>query len=167
MFKPIVAVVLAVTQVASWNALPLYLCVGKDGSMCVDLGWASCTCGKGACCSETKEHDPHPHAACGRSAGCDHGEEAAALRACGVSAVRDADACGCTHYPIMQQQGPVTTRGKPNVGGIDQAGHLIPADDGAPPAGHSLVVGVARCAPHPLAIPAARSKTAAPVVLRC
>ena len=54
---------LVVTQVVPWTASPLFLCVGSDGSICVDGGPAACTCccdhEEDACCSG--DNDRHEH----------------------------------------------------------------------------------------------------------
>ena len=35
---------LLTAQIISWNASPLFLCMGGDGSLCIDLGPDSCAC---------------------------------------------------------------------------------------------------------------------------
>jgi hypothetical protein len=90
MLKSLLSIVLLATQVLSWNAVPVYLCLGADGSICVDFGPASCGCCRldlpatGGCESEHGRHDDH-----------------ARLKPLGLA---DVDPCGCTHVEISQHQ---------------------------------------------------------------
>jgi hypothetical protein len=82
MIRSLLALVLLGAQVLSWNASPLYLCLGPDGSICLDFGPASCGCCRpqaadaDGCQSEHAQHD-------------DHGQ---------------GDSCPCTHVQISEAQ---------------------------------------------------------------
>ncbi|MGE5191252.1 MAG: hypothetical protein ACM3U2_02040, partial [Deltaproteobacteria bacterium] len=102
MAKRLLTLVLVAAQSVSWGALPVYLCVAKDGSVCVDLGRESCNCCDENCCNESDEHDSH--SVCDRSAGRDHDEYAAGVDVHDAPAF--SDACGCTHYRIVHPRGP-------------------------------------------------------------
>ena len=69
LLKLMLVLALIVTQFLTWGAVPVYLCLGCDGSVRLDLGPSSCPCGEArglahetagddACCCET--HATHP-----------------------------------------------------------------------------------------------------------
>ena len=69
MAKSLLSLVLMTMQLISWGASPLYLCLGGDGSFCIDFGPESCKCckhphietnGCGSAPSACQEHD-HSH----------------------------------------------------------------------------------------------------------
>ncbi len=86
------SLMLAVTQFLSWTAMPLYLCVASDGSVCVDLGQASCTCCQGC----EQKHDDHD--ACGSTCQSERHPPTS------VAVVDQAGTCDCTHIPLLAQQ---------------------------------------------------------------
>jgi hypothetical protein len=59
MVKALLSAVLAAAQVLSASVSPLYVCLGRDGSVVVDYGTADCGCCRldGAeCCDDEHEH---------------------------------------------------------------------------------------------------------------
>lgn len=158
MAQRLLALVLAATQVTSWGAAPLYLCVGAEGSVTVDLGSDHCTscrvaesqstvCASESACCPVHEHDAdRPRAPHDR-----------------LTAFRT---CDCTHFQIVSQQGPIVTRMGSAAGTIRLTAH----DFGA---ACDLSVG-SGAAFDACGLPAAVKWTAppelsrrAPVVLRC
>ena len=95
MVKLLLSVVLVATQVVSWNASPLYLCMSADGSICLDFGPESCDCCRhDAAQSECSSgHDPCH----------DHGQS-------DDSAADESDPCGCGHIQISQPQAATLVR---------------------------------------------------------
>jgi hypothetical protein len=94
MTKTLLSLLVVATQLLSWNASPLYFCLGDDGSMCIDFGPDTCGCcldkSEDACygahepCPADHKHDTHvaDHAA-------DHGQS---------------NPCGCDHVQISEPQ---------------------------------------------------------------
>lgn len=88
MVKALLCVALLATQVLSWNAAPLYVCLGPDGSFCVDFGPASCGCcrldaANSDCCAAAHA-DEHEHG--------------------------DIDPCGCNHIQVSEPQSATLVR---------------------------------------------------------
>lgn len=84
---------LAMTQLLSWSASPLYLCINGKGSVCVDFGPEDCGC----CAAAVAMDDGHAmHDAC-----CDHDHGNSAQRV-GADAYAQSDPCDCTHIQISQ-----------------------------------------------------------------
>ena len=81
---------LAVTQILSWSAMPVSLCISENGSVCVDLGQENCVC-----CRDTNHEHGNQPACCGR---CDASEPD------DLPAVAQKDGCDCLHLPLMSQQ---------------------------------------------------------------
>jgi hypothetical protein len=67
MVKTLLSLLLVVTQVVPWTASPLFLCVGSDGSVCLDGGPAACACCRDreheedACCAGSADNARHEH----------------------------------------------------------------------------------------------------------
>src|SRR5262245_6186215 len=96
MAKSLLSLVLVATQTISCGACPLYLCVGEDGSLCVDFGPDSCDCCQhvpGASLQEARDQA----AAHGNSAVHNYG-------LLGTRHSQDAEPCGCTHIQISAPQ---------------------------------------------------------------
>jgi hypothetical protein len=92
---------LLVVQLLSWSGPSLYLCLGRDGSINVDFGPASCHRCRRHCGAEADECDPnHDHHQCLQGS---NGGERPTL----VVADRD---CDCSHIQIVQQQGPTVVQ---------------------------------------------------------
>ncbi|MEX0675446.1 MAG: hypothetical protein WD063_00125 [Pirellulales bacterium] len=94
MVKTLLSAVLVATQLVSWNASPLYLCLGADGSICVDFGPAGCGCCRNrpaekGCCGSQHEAD-----VCGQL----------------PLAVDNFDPCGCDHIQISEPQSAMLVR---------------------------------------------------------
>ncbi len=85
MVQTLIALMLVATQVLSWNAASVYLCVDADGTACFDFGPATC-----GCCHGEAAEDEHAGHAC-------HGHDHALAE--GDSSAPDDD-CGCTHIQI-------------------------------------------------------------------
>src|SRR5262245_43856576 len=90
MGKTLLTLMLVATQVVPWTASPLFLCVGSDGSICLDGGPAACTC----CCDHEHEDD----ACCAGSAdNARHGHRLPAQSGDqGTASISDDD-CDCAH----------------------------------------------------------------------
>lgn len=97
MTKALLSLTLILTQLLSWSASPLYLCLGDDGSICVDFGPEDCTCCKQptvAGSERVAEHGTckdHVH----------HNSEKQGLNS--ENSVAGAP-CDCTHIQILQTQ---------------------------------------------------------------
>src|SRR5262245_63168639 len=65
MGKILLSSLLVVTQIVPWTASPLFLCVGSDGSVCLDGGPSACTCvcehEEDACCAGSADNTRHEH----------------------------------------------------------------------------------------------------------
>jgi hypothetical protein len=99
MAKSLVTLLLVATQVASWNAGRLYLCLGRDGSVAIDFGPGFCDSCQPA---EAECSCACEHAACPRHepAACDAAEHAAACQHAGGPL----DPCDCLHIQISEPQ---------------------------------------------------------------
>jgi len=90
MGKILLSLLLVVTQVVPWTATPLFLCVGSDGSVCLDGGPSVCTC----CCDHEHEQD----ACCaGSAANARHEHRLPAQSDDRNSASISDDDCDCAH----------------------------------------------------------------------
>jgi hypothetical protein len=95
MGKSLLSLLLVVTQVVPWTASPLFLCLGSDGSVCLDAGPAACTC-----CRDC-EHDED--ACCGGGAGNERHEHGPARVPDDHRGVWVADDdCDCAHVLLLQ-----------------------------------------------------------------
>jgi hypothetical protein len=94
-----VSMLLAV-QLLSWSGPSMYLCLGSDGSVCVDFGPANCRCcqhhGDADGCGASHKHHQSPER-------CNDSQRQELLL------VADRD-CDCSHIQIVQQQGPVVVQ---------------------------------------------------------
>jgi hypothetical protein len=160
MARQFLSLLLAATQLASWGASPLYLCVARGGSVCIDRGCESCHC-----CHDLDDCASLCLAACDRSPADAHAEDEVHPADHDSPAV--SDACGCTHYLIVQQQGPVVARGPVGAGNPSQAGRLIARDGSQWAATRLPGIDLAVHPPGPLPMMPAGLQTLAPVVLRC
>src|SRR5262249_23008476 len=97
------AILLAVAQLLSWNAAPLYLCRCASGSVCLHSGPEKCTC-----CSDSS----HEQDLC-----CDNGEDGCGHECCtpGDRPCSRGDAaqtilknrvCDCVHVLLLGSQAP-------------------------------------------------------------
>jgi hypothetical protein len=161
MSKRLLTLLLVTTQFASWGAAPLYLCVGREGSVGIDLGSASCGCRHemGVCaslCHAAGEGSPaHAHEDDAEACSADDGQP-------GFS-----DPCGCTHFLIVQQQGPVVYRGPVGTGDSSPTDRWIGVDCGGTAIDRLTGIDPARQRPGPLPMLPAGLKMHAPVILRC
>jgi hypothetical protein len=110
MVKMLLSAVLVATQVLSWNASPLFLCMSADGSICVDFGPDGC-----ACCQHDAVEAPctSHHDACHEH---DHGQ-------LDDSAADESDPCGCDHIQISEPQAATLARA---VAAPDSPHQVIP-----------------------------------------
>jgi hypothetical protein len=88
----ILSLMLVVTQLMSWASTPLYLCISKSGSVCVEIGDDNCTC---CVDSNHEEHKLESSACC---AHCDAEESE------DPPVVTLRSACDCTHIPLTIEQ---------------------------------------------------------------
>ncbi len=98
MVNSLLSLILVATQVLSWNAAPLYLCLESDGTACLDFGPDTC-----GCCHEDASMPNSAQDACHEHAGCSHADHA---RPSGSATDSQAAAspCGCTHVQISDPQ---------------------------------------------------------------
>ena len=83
---------LVVTQLMSWAAAPLHLCISRSGSVCVELGDENCTC-----CDDTKYEQPVSRSpACCANCDAEESDEQPVLAWI--------NPCDCTHIPLMIEQ---------------------------------------------------------------
>ena len=144
MVKSLLALVLLSSQLLSWNASPLFVCLGPDGSICLDFGPASCGCCRpqtadaDCCASEHAQHD-------------DHGQD---------------DSCPCTHVQISDVQtatlnrAPAAPDAHRLVASLSVAGNLSSA--GCIPTTSRTAVPIV-----PLDLPSAALCQRSSIVLRC
>ena len=86
-----VPVMLAVTQLMSWAATPLHLCIDKNGSVHLEVSSSNCN----SCADDNHGKDDSEHATC-----CSHCE----AEESGHAVVALEEPCGCTHIPLMLEQ---------------------------------------------------------------
>ena len=88
----ILSLMLVITQLMSWAAAPLRLCVSANGSICVELGDEDCTC-----CSRKleKKSQQESHKCCAEC-------EAEESEDNPFNVVKKE--CDCTHIPLMVEQ---------------------------------------------------------------
>jgi hypothetical protein len=135
-------------QLVSWNASPLFLCLDRDGAVCVDLGPNSCTC-----CRH------HHHAQTARN-----GTGAGAMIGDRQAGCIDAPFCDCTHVQITVAWTAVTVSRQESRSVVFPAVSAILAD------GAGNGVGSLSTAGHLLIGPAcgfASGMTGRSAVLRC
>jgi hypothetical protein len=90
MKKGLLSLVLVMTQVVPWTASPLFLCLGSDGSVCLDGGPATCT--------SCRDHEHDEDACCGGGADKERHEHQLPAQSDdrGVASISDDD-CDCAH----------------------------------------------------------------------
>lgn len=114
MAKRLLIMALVAVQCASWSGASLFLCLGADGSVCIDRGPESCTS-----CHEEEAG----HACCDLHDACceEHAHDASALNV----PLLAGDPCDCTHVQISQTQAPTVVAGQATKSGLERAA-LIP-----------------------------------------
>lgn len=129
MLRPLLSLVLMTAQLLSWNLSPLHLCVGTDGSVCVDSGPISCVC------CRHRHHEAH-ECGLGHDACCgEHDEEAPDDSSVGLVA---GGPCDCTHIQILYRQSPAvisacwTANADPTVAWFDTVGCGVVSLEGYP-----------------------------------
>jgi hypothetical protein len=113
MAKTLLSLALLTTQLLSWGASPLYLCLCEDGGVCIDRGPRDC-----GCCSCPADD---PHQCLADSEDC-HEHDSDLHRSPSSSAVTPdghASDC-CTHIQISQSQSPVVTVASASADAIQQ-----------------------------------------------
>jgi hypothetical protein len=101
MIRVLLSTVMVATQLLSWNASPRYLCHSEDGSICVDLGPATCDC----CRHEAAQTPPaDDHQGCAHHEGCAHHDGGNVPRAASLVP------CGCTHVQLSETQNATRAR---------------------------------------------------------
>jgi len=109
MTKFLLAMTLVATQAFASLGLPLYLCLGHDGSICVDFGPDACDC-----CQHESDHECDEHGNCG-SAHCSHEHSHAPAGAARPAddaepSALASDDCPCTHVQISAPQHAATVK---------------------------------------------------------
>jgi hypothetical protein len=99
MVNSLLSLILVATQVLSWNAAPLYLCLESDGSACFDFGPDTCGC----CHEHASTPETDTQAACHAHTGCNHAEQARTAESAADSPASSSP-CGCTHVQISDPQ---------------------------------------------------------------
>lgn len=94
MSKPVLSLVLALTQLLPWSASPLFLCLGSDGSVCLDAGPDACSC--------CHRHEDEPD--CGGLACSEMHDQCETSDVPGLCANDSGDDCDCTHVQLSQGQ---------------------------------------------------------------
>jgi hypothetical protein len=100
MAKALLVLALTVAQLGASSGASLYLCLGHDGSVCIDGGPATCQCCESheveePCCSQEHCHRHH------------HDEKGDRPWVAWQFA---RDLCGCTHVQICRLQAPAVTK---------------------------------------------------------
>ncbi len=99
MVNSLLSLILVATQVLSWNAAPLYLCLESDGTACLDFGPDTCGC----CHEVASTPDATDSHACHAHAGCNHAEHPQPAGSATDSQASPSP-CGCTHVQISDPQ---------------------------------------------------------------
>lgn len=93
MIKTLLSAVLVGTQVLSWIAAPVFVCLDADGSFCLDFGPQTCRC-----CRHEDQADGCHH---------EHGRHDTELD---HSLATRVDPCGCVHVRISEPKSATLTR---------------------------------------------------------
>ena len=97
MTKSLLSLTLILTQLLSWSASPLYLCLDDDGSVCVDFGPDGCQC-----CQQPAADG---HACVAEHGTCkDHDHNNSERQRVDSENALAAGPCDCTHIQILQTQ---------------------------------------------------------------
>lgn len=92
MVTKFLSMMLVATQLISWAVPPIYLCISKSGTVCVEIGLENCPCCADA---DLENHDSEAAACCGHCDG-DKPEQ--------HPAVALTPPCDCTHIPLTIEQ---------------------------------------------------------------
>ncbi len=109
MFRTLITLVLSMAQLLAGNGASVYLCIGSDGSYCLDAGPDSCACiqGENAIADSDCKHE---HG----DSDCDGHTDSQP-----VPNERDflssVDAGGCTHIPILVSSEQQTSAGRASL----------------------------------------------------
>ena len=99
MIRPTLTLILVALQCFSWSAAPLYLCVSRDGTVCIDLGPETCRdCRHSTSQVESPSHD---EACCAVS----HDRDGAEDQPSEIMACGDCE-CDCMHFQLFGNQSP-------------------------------------------------------------
>jgi hypothetical protein len=99
MVNSLLSLILVATQVLSWNAAPLFLCLESDGTACFDFGPDTCGC----CHDVASTPGATESLACHEHAGCNHAEHAQPAGST-TDSQASGSPCGCTHVQISDPQ---------------------------------------------------------------
>jgi hypothetical protein len=104
MSRWLLTAVLLATQLSSWTAAPLYVCLASDGSVGMHLGAGDCGCDHDDSFTDHSECQCRHHHGHHHEAAIAHHHEHHSL-APSLHAVVS-NSCGCMHIQISQPQGP-------------------------------------------------------------
>ena len=110
MFRVFTILALTFTQLLSLGTGPLYLCIGEDGSVCLDANPETCTCCES--CSESESADESEESCCS----CGHAHES--NKTLPIANITETDDCRCTHFLLSSGQS------MPVVSDCDHVRHL-------------------------------------------
>ena len=137
MAKSLLSLALVATQFLSWSASPLYLCLGRDGSLCIDLGPGACIC----CEYRPSESGSHH----GQWSCAGHGHSAPHEGLWAVPGVLVAEPCSCDHVQISISQPQSGCRSVSSTAAGSERSPACPSTSGdlaaavrIPPLGESL-----------------------------
>jgi hypothetical protein len=114
--KSVVAICLAVAQCLSWGTPALYLCICRDGQICVDAGPQDCRCAlervaeQADACSGHEQSDDQGRCPCGDPCSNACGDRLPTSSTVAVSLV-GCDPCDCTHIQLSWSQPPSLSTG--------------------------------------------------------
>ena len=95
--KPLLALLLMMTQLLPWSGAPAYLCVESDGSICIDFGSASCDCCHSECPTASDVANEN------------NGWSFERLPELSAGASLDCADCDCIHIQISRPQTPIVS----------------------------------------------------------
>ncbi len=114
MAKRLLIMALVAVQCASWSGASLFLCLGADGSVCIDGGPESCTS-----CHE----EDAGHACCDCHSACQHDDHDDSCVPHGLQLA--SDPCDCTHVQIAQSQAPSVVAKSVAQSGLDRTAAFV------------------------------------------
>jgi hypothetical protein len=158
MAKSLLSLALMATQLFSWSASPLYLCLCGNGSICIDFGPDNCDC----CKHSQVDDDCTVHHACKVH---EHGDSSE--RAGHDQNSVAGNPCDCTHIQISQRQisTVVSSSSSPDaerlIAFVDSITCDLSAHVGVPPTDEAGAFWLTQHTP-PLLL-----SQSAPVVMRC
>lgn len=140
MIRSLLVLLLVATQLLAGSGGSVYLCIGRDGTACLDAGPESCT----GCHDHDETADSVcAGASCMPSCGHHHHEQSSPPAEDQRAA---ADPCGCTHIPLMVAASQPTTRSRGSI--ATETERFCPAIEWAPSVAVIEAIAPARILPH-------------------